>query len=420
MWRRDPEDHRKWLTPLRTPRFKIFFFTYSSSTLGTSMATVALSFGVLQTGGSLTDLGYVLSARIVPLVLFLLGGGVAGDRLSRRWIMLGADTVRVLGQGTTATLFALGHAPLWAIMALAAVGGLGEAFFNPALDGLIPSLAPKEQLQEANTLLGLARSVANVLGPATAGILIAISSPATVLAIDAASYLVSVIGLSLLRLPAGLVRPTASVLRQLLEGWNRFRSHTWLWAITIQFSLFNLIVWAPYLVLGPASAYIKYGGAFAWGVIMVGYGAGSIVGGIALLGRRPQRPLVVAVAATFAWVSPSACLLLSAPVSVVTVGALCAGIASAVFNGLWSTTVQQQVPPDALSRITSYVSFGAYALGPIGLAIAGPIAEATSIATVLAAGVGWQLIASATVLMLPSVRAIGQPQLNTVDGGELS
>ncbi len=262
-------------------------------------------------------------------------------------------------------------------------------FFSPALDGLIPSLAPKEQLQEANALLGLARSAANVLGPATAGILITISSPAMVLAIDAASYLVSVIGLSLLGLPPAPLRPTVSVVRQLLEGWDRFRAHTWLWAITIQFSLFNLVVWAPYLVLGPALAFIEYGGALAWGVIMAGYGAGSIVGGIALLGRRPRRPLVVAIAATFAWASPSACLLLSAAVPVVTVGALCAGMASAAFNGLWSTTVQQQVPPDALSRITSYVSFGAYAFGPIGLAIAGPIAEATSIAAVLAVGVGW-------------------------------
>lgn len=376
---------------------------------GTSMASVALSFGVLENNGSLADLGYVNAARIVPLVLFLLGGGVVGDWLPRRWVMLVADCARTASQGAIALLFALGHASLWALLLLAAAGGLSEAFFNPALSGLIPSLAPEGHLQEANGLLSLSRAATNVAGPALAGILVAVAGAQTVLAIDAASYAVSVLGLLLLRLPTPAPRPRSSMITQLREGWTIFRSHTWLWAITVQFSLFNLIVWAPYLILGPESAYRSYGGASAWGAIMAGYGAGSILGGIALLGRRPARPLVVAIGVTFLWAAPSACLLFAAPVGVVVVGAIFAGAASAVFNTLWSTTMQQRVPAAALSRISSYVSLGAYAVGPIGFAITGPIAQTVGVTPVLAVGVGWQLIASAAVLALPAVRAVRQP-----------
>ncbi len=305
-----------------------------------------------------------------------------------------------------ALLFALGHPPLGAVMALAAVGGLGEALFAPSLEGLVPTLAPRDHLHEANALIGLSRSATNIAGPAIAGVLVAVLGAPAVLAIDALSYALSVWGLTMLKVSSTALGRHDSLLTQLREGWTQFRSRTWLWAVTTQFALFNLLVWAPYLVLGPASAKVHYGGAGAWGAIMAGYGAGAMATGLALLGRRPHRPLVMATAVSFAWAAPSACLLASLPLAVVVTGALCAGCASATFNTLWSTTMQQQIPATALSRVNSYVGLGAYALGPIGLAVAGVAASATSISAVLAVGVAWQLLASAVVLTLPSVRAV--------------
>lgn len=194
------------------------------------------------------------------------------------------------------------------------------------------------------------------------------------------------------------------MIRQLSEGWVIFRSHTWLWAVTAQFSLFNLLVWAPFLVLGPESTRHNYGGASAWGTIMAGYGIGSILGGIAVLVRRPARPLAVAIAATFLWAMPSACLMVTAPIAVVVTGAICGGIASAVFNTLWATTLQQHIPAEALSRISAYVTLGAYTMGPLGFAITGPVAQSLGRTSVLAVGVGWQLIATTLMLALPAVR----------------
>ncbi|MFD5247389.1 MFS transporter [Amycolatopsis sp. NPDC058340] len=392
--------------PFRERNFRLFFGGYAASNIGTAMATVALSFAVLDSTGSLTDLSLVLAARIVPLVLFLLGGGLLGDRLSRRWVMIISDCVRAVSQGLVATLFLLGHPPLWTIVTLAAIGGAGEAFFKPSFDGLIPEMVSARRLPEANALLGLTQSVAMVGGPSIAGVLVAMTSPAVALMVDASSYLLSIVSLLCLRINDAPPGPRSSLFGELRDGWKVFGSRPWLWTVTLQFTMFNLVVWAPYLVLGPASAHALYGGAGAWGTVLAVYGAGSILGGLLLLGRRPKRPLVVTTTITFLWAAPSAALAFEMPLVVVCAGALAAGVANAVFNGLWLTTVQRHVPSEALSRVMSYVSFGAYAVGPIGLALAGPLAEATSIPAVLAVGVGWQLIATSIVLALPAIRGL--------------
>ncbi|MDI9886748.1 MFS transporter [Streptomyces sp. HNM0645] len=389
----------------RARDFSVFFIGYVTSHLGTSMASVALAFAVLHTGGSPTDLSLVLAARIVPMVLFLLGGGVLGDRLPRRLVMLVADSVRAISQGALAVLFLAGPVPLWTVLALAACGGIGEALFRPSFDGLVPQLAPKGRLQEANSWLGMAQSAANVAGPALAGMLVAFTSAAVVLLVNALGYLASIGALLMLRVDgqaSGL--GSSSMVTELRAGWRAFSAHTWLWTVTLQFTFFNLIVWAPYLVLGPVSADRFYGGPEAWGLIVGTFGGGSLLGGLLLLGRRPSRPLVVTTLITFLWAAPSAALAVRAPLWTVCAAALAAGVSSAVFNSLWMTTIQQNVPADSLSRVMSYVTFGAYSVGPIGLALAGPLAEYTSIGLVLAVGVGWQVLANSAVLMVPAVR----------------
>src|SRR5207302_9011363 len=94
---------------------------------------VALSFAVLDLTGSVSDLGYVFAARTIPLVVFLLVGGVFADRLPRRAVMLVADAVRFVSQGVMAALLIAGHAQRWHLVVTQAVAGAASAFFNPAL-----------------------------------------------------------------------------------------------------------------------------------------------------------------------------------------------------------------------------------------------------------------------------------------------
>jgi hypothetical protein len=386
--------------------FRRFYVGYTTSLLGTAMSSVAIAFAVLDGGGTPTGLGVVFAANIVPMVAFMLGGGVIADRLGRRPVMLTADVARCAAQGTLAVAVFLGHPHIWLFMAVAFVVGTGNAFFEPALSGLAVQLAPRDQLGNANALFGMARPAAQVAGPALAGILIAATSPAVVIAVDAGSYAVSALALGLLRIP-GASRPEArSLLRDLADGWAEFTAHAWLWLETVQFALFNLLTWGPYLVLGPVLARAYLGGARAWGVILACYGGGAILGGLLALGRRPRRPLVVATLATLGYPLPPLTLALHLPAAAVAAGALLAGLGSALGGAISATVTQQRVPAAALSRVSSFNIVGAFAFGPVAFAAAGPVAAVFGARAVLGFGAAWAAFGTLVILAVPSVRSL--------------
>ena len=156
-------------------------------------------------------------------------------------------------------------------------------------------------------------------------------------ATDAASYAISAVALAMVRFPsAGQIR-SRSLFADLADGWAEFSSRAWLWIDTVQFALFNLLTWGPYLVLGPVLARDYLGGASAWGMIMACYGGGAILGGLLALGRRPARPLVVANLATLGFPLPPLALALHLPAVEVAGGALLAGLGSALASALWAT-----------------------------------------------------------------------------------
>jgi MFS family permease len=401
---------------LRYRDFRLLYIGQVTSLLGTWMSAVAVTFAVLGSGGSADGLGVVMAAEILPQVAFVLGGGVLADRIGRRPVMLGADALCCAAQAGLAVALLAGRPPIWLFAVLAALVGTGQAFFGPALNGLMTEIAPRAELGNANALYGLAQSATRILGPSLAGLVVALAGPAVVIAVDAASYGVSVVALALLRPPArpaasaaparSAAPPRRSLLREAGEGWAEFRSRTWLWVTTLQFALFNLITWAPYLLLGPVLARAYLGGARAWGLVMAAGGAGAVLGGLAALGRRPRRPLLVATLATFGYPVPCLLLALHTAVGAVAVGALAAGIGSALFTTFWTTTLQQQVPAERLSRASSFSTFGSFGLGMFGLALAGPVAAIAGPGRVLGVGAAWAALSSLIVLSLPCIRAI--------------
>ncbi|WP_329321339.1 MFS transporter [Streptomyces sp. NBC_01262] len=394
---------------LRERDFRRFFIGYTTSLLGSAMASIALTFAVLERGGGGTELGWILTARILPLVLMLLAGGVVTDRLGSRQVMLAADAVRCLTQLGLAVLLLGGDPGLWALVGLVALWGAAEALFTPALGALVPHIVRADTLSDGNALLDVARSATSIAGPMLAGLLTAVAGAASVLAMDAASYAVSIVALLLLPRAARTTTTASSFVTELREGWTQFSSRTWLWATTAHVCLFNLFVWAPFLVLGPVVAERRLGGATSWGLVMALYGSGAVAGGLAMLGRRPSRPLLVATAATFGWSLPSTALATGRPLPWICAAALVAGIGSAVCGTLLATAVQSQIPPGMVARVNAYGAFGAFVLGPVGLAAAGPVSVLVGTSGVLGFGAMWQITAVTVILALPAIRA-GLPQ----------
>jgi MFS family permease len=360
---------------LRYRDFRVFLVGHITSMLGSAMSTPATAFAVLDSGGGAAALGWVMAAGIVPQLVFLLPGGVAADRLGHRRMMLAADAARAVAQGALALVLLAGHghAEPWLFLVAALVRGGGEAFFRPAFSALTPDIAPQPHLVRANALLGTARSSAAVAGPALAGVLVAVTGPALVLAVDAASYLVSVAALTALRTPPP-VPVTKGRRRELTEGWREFRSRRWLAATTAHLSVVNLAVWGPFLLLGPVLLDRPGGGgAGAWGCVMAAYGAGSILGG--LLAREVRYPLRWATLGALGYGLPCALLAAGAAPGWTAAGAAVAGAGSSLSAAFAATATQQHVPRRALARVSSLQTLGTFSLGPLGLVLAGPLAH---------------------------------------------
>jgi MFS family permease len=368
------------------------------------MVPVALTFAVLDQGDGTAAVGYVLGAETVPLVALLLLGGVVADRFPRRASMLGADLVRFASEGLLAILLLTGSPPLWIVMVLAAVLGAGQAFFNPAMTGLMPEMVNAGRLQQANALRGVASSTGQVLGPGLAGIIVAAGGAGWAIAIDSVTYAVSAACLLRLNIPPRPPARPSSMLAQLAGGWHEFRSRTWLWAIVAQFATFNAVCFAPFMVLGAVTARDRLGGAGSWGAILAALGAGSILGGLISVRLHARRPLVTATLGAALFAVPLALIALPAATSLIAVAAAVAGAGLSIFGTLWETTLQREVPGEALSRVSAYDWFGSAAFVPLGYLIAAPIASLLGTRTTLMSAAAWAAGSCAIVLTLPSIR----------------
>src|SRR5256885_3302649 len=119
--------------------FRLLFVGQLTSAFGDRLVPIALAFAVLDLTGSVADLGYVLAARSLPMLLLVGLGGVWADRLPRQLVMLTSDAVRCASQGLVAALLLTGHARIWEVVVLNAIYGGANAFFTPAMTGLIPA-----------------------------------------------------------------------------------------------------------------------------------------------------------------------------------------------------------------------------------------------------------------------------------------
>jgi MFS family permease len=391
---------------LRDREFLRFFGAQAVSMFGDRMVTVALAFAVLLQGGSPTDVGTVLAARALPLIACLLVGGVVADRTSRRTVLIATDLVRLVSQGALAAWLILGEPSVLAIGLLAGVTGAGSGFAAPATTGLLPEVVVPEKLAEANGLRATAFSAGELGGPLLSGVLVATAGPGWALGIDALTFAASAALLIGLRRTGGAPRPRAaeaSFLADLRGGWRAFRAQRWLWTFVLYASVANMF-WGAWKVLGPVVAHLDLGGAAAWGVVMSAQGVGTIGGGIYALRARPRRPMLVVALTSPLFGVPVAALALVDSVAVIAAGALLAGLALMLGNTLWETTLQRHVPPESLSRVSSYDWFGSLALDPVGLAIWGPIAGVIGIDASLWTACGLLVVSALALLAVPEVR----------------
>ncbi len=398
------------LGPLSERPFRLLWLGQATSAVGDGIVFVALPFAVFGVTSSVSALGLVFLAGVVPRVTLTLVAGVWADRLPRQQVMLASDLVRGMTQALAAALLLTGAARLWQLAVLSAVYGAGTAFFNPAATGLVPATVSAGRLQQANALMGLSRSGASILGPVCGGVLVAAFGAGWAFAVDAATFGASAYSLALLAVGhEPRERQPLTFFEELREGWRELVARTWVWASIVYFSIFNFAI-AFTTVLGPTVAQRSLGGASAWGIIAASSGAGSVVGSVVALQFRPARPLLAAnLALATVGFEP---LLLARPFPVPAIAASAVvGFAAISFAvALWFTALQEHVPREAISRVSAYDWLGSFIFQPLGFVAVGAVAAATSVSIALVVA-GIVLTASSlAVASVPSIRRLPSRQ----------
>ena len=399
------------LGALQERDFRLLFAGTTITTIGDRLASIALAFAVLEMA-SATALGIVFAVRQGVQALVVVGGGVLSDRIPRNLVLVGASLVQGAAQAATAVCVLSGTGGVGAIVALQAVYGIGLGLVLPAEIGLVPQTVSPARLQQANALQGLSRNMIGVLGPAVGGAVVVLSSPGIALAIDAVSFLVCADLLRRIRVAPRDGAGSHGFVHELREGWQEFTSRTWLWASVLLFGIGNL-AFAGWIVLGPAIADERLGGAGPWAVILTAGGVGAVIGGILAIRIRPRRPLVVCVLAATLISLQTLALALSAPTPIIAAASFVGGMGIAVHLTLWFTILQSEVPERAQSRVSSYDALGSFVLTPLGTAAAGVIAGAIGTDSALWLAAGAILVTNTSILLVPSVWTIRRREAAT-------
>jgi MFS family permease len=389
------QERFKILRPLSIPDFRLLWTGMAVSMLGDGVTYVALAWQVYDLSNVPTAMSVVGVAWTLPMLVFLLIGGVVSDRFDRRRVMIASDVVRGLSVAAIGALAVSGRLELWHIFGLIAIYGTGESFFWPSFGAVVPDLVPRGMLVEANSLEQFVRPVMfQLAGPALGGFAIAAFEHAgwgigPVFFVDACSFAFSAACLASMRARPRMKEESPSMLSEIAEGFRFVRSQTWLWA-TLCMALVSLLFFiGPFEVLLPFVIKNEVGGgADDVGLVFATGGVGSIVASLLMaqrgLPRRHIRFMYLAFALEITGVAGYA--FVSQTWQAMAIALFASGLATAAMV-VWGTLMHKLVPPELQGRVRSVDWLVSIGLVPVSFAITGPVAEAIGVErTLLAAG----------------------------------
>ena len=399
-------------TVLRSRDFRLLWFGQSISVIGDGLIIVAIGLFVTRLTGDPRDVGVVLAAYVLPLVLFLLVGGVIADRLPRQAVMVTTDLIRAVLHGALALLIALGTVRIWQMALIGVLFGTAQAFFQPAYTGLVPQTVPEEEIQPAQALNGVSRELASFVSPAIATALVLSVGGAAAFAVDAATFVVSAATLSRVRARSrGEAGVRSTMLVELREGWTAVRQRTWVWVTIAAFSTALLVALAPFFVLGPAVSRHVYGTEAVFGLTNAFWGVGTVIGALFGSRWRPRRPMLAGLLASIFWPAQIALFAAGPSTALLYPSTAVAGLGLGLFGVWWETALAQRIPAHLLSRVSAWDWMGSLCLLPLGYLLAGPVAASIGEPEAL---IGGGLIGTAVMAMalLPaSVRGLTRLEL---------
>jgi transmembrane secretion effector len=402
------------LQPLRERDFALFWLGWTVSLIGDGFFLVAIAWQVFDLWNSPTALAVVGVAETIPIVAFVLVGGVVSDRFERRKVLIFSSALRGVAVALIGVLAITDAIQLWHIFVLAAFFGAGQAFQGPAAGAIIPDLVPRHQLVQANSLSQFVRQAAfGLVGPAVGGLVVHQLGTGAAFLVDAGTFGFAIAMLALLRPQAAKAQsegPT-SLRRDIVDGLRFVRQHVWLWG-TLGWAFVGLfLLWGPFEVLLPYLVRNELGGdAGDLGLVFAAGGLGALLLSL-VIGQTglPRRHITFMYAA---WTVASLQIALYVVAQVPWQAMVVAFFGEACWTAgllVWQTLMQRVVPAELLGRVKSVDWLISIGLVPASFAVTGPIAGVFGVeAVMLAAGIGASIL---TVLFyfLPGMRDTETP-----------
>jgi MFS family permease len=395
----------------KIPFFGQLIIARSISNLGNGVSPVALAFGVLSIeGADAASLSAVMAARTFPLLVLLIVGGAIADRFGRARVMGLSDIFLSFLILIAALSFIFESPSVTVLILVGLVSGVLNGIWYPAFAGLTPLVVPPDKLQSANSVIGFGSNFSFMIGTALGGLLVGLFGVGWALAFDALTFFIAgalILPLSKLKQPGQLqLGERTNVLRDIKEGWGEFKSRNWLVSVVIGFSVVNLAFEANWAVLGALQSQEAFDGAVSWAQILGALSFGMIIGVWLANKAKPRYPLRSAMMMTLFIPIFLFSIAIPLPLPFVMIAAVGAGMGLDYFYILWITTVQTKVPEESLSRVNSYDALGSFLLGPIGIAVAGPLALVFGLQVTMITSAIIALIAIVLVLLIPDVRKV--------------
>jgi MFS family permease len=395
--------------PLKHRDFRVLWTGMAVSLLGDGIFFIAIAWETYSLWNAPAALSIVSIGMTLPMIAFLLIGGVVSDRYNRRVVMAWADGLRAVSVGVIALLVLTDALQFWQLIVLVSVYGIGSAFFIPAFDAILPDLLPADDLPAANALDQFVRPIAlRLMGPVVGGVLVA-ASAGMAFALDAASFVVSLAAVLAISKQSGHVSALEDApLAALREGLRFVRGRVWLWGTLASAALTYLIFLGPAEVLLPFVVKNELNAsAGTLGFVLAAGGLGA-VGAALLMGRHghPRRDVTVmyvtwtlatlAIAgygiAMAAWQLMLACLAFNALEAAGTI--------------VWATIKQRHVPSSMLGRVSSLDWLISIALLPVSFALTAPVAAAVGVRATLVGAAALGAAITLGALFLPGMRDI--------------
>jgi MFS family permease len=391
------------------------------SQFGDGVALVALTLLVLDTtGDSASKLAWFVAARMTPLVVFLLIGGVIVDRFSRRILLLISDGVRALLTAVLVVLIATHHLTYFDLLIFAVLFGTFDALFMPCITALTPEIVPEDLLPAMNAVRPLSNNLmGNMIGPAVGGV-IAAASTSWAIGVDCATFLVSAGALFLMKpTPTPKRTPGSSMLSEIKEGVRFVRQTRWLRTNLVAAGVINAIMFSPLAVLIPYllrhtlhDSKVIVGYTFA----VMGF-SGAIGALIASNMKMPRRRIRVMIA--YWTIASLAGLAIGFATNFweVMIFPVVASPLLLFGNVIWESMMQSEVPRELLGRVSSVDWFMSLGLAPIGVVVAGFLATEWGVRTYF---VVVSLVASAPGVWIMLSRKINEVDRDRVKGSAVA